>query len=543
MKAYLLYAGRDFDFTAGLPAGHQDLIQDLELATLLRAMATGDKFLYEVSAKVLLASLDDPDAIRYRQRVLADCLARPEVIRQMHAVAVGALQDKRGLWGGYGGSYQNASSNLSGAVRHLEAYVARLRQLRQIADHHAGTFRSEGLTTLFATLQRELDDAYFEEISDHLKQLRFRAGALISAELDRDNSGAGLVLRAPDQARRRWTERLGIGPRTAYSFTISPRDEAGAQILEDLTSRGTNLVANAAAQSADHIGSYFTMLRAELGFYVSCLNLADRLAAKGVPVAVPDPVPSSSLTFSCTDLRDTCLELESPGRVTGNDVQGDGKSLVIITGANSGGKSTFLRSVGVAQLMMQCGLFVTAQSYRANVTHGIFTHFIREEDTGMTSGRLDDELRRMSVIAGQIKPGCLVLFNESFAGTNEREGSEIACQIVRALLDAQMRVFFVTHRFGFADRFRRQHAPATLFLRAERQPDGSRNYKLAVKDPLPTSFGEDLYYRLGGWLEEDKALTLAAAAATPDGELDLSSRVQALASEIAAGPPDPPGTR
>ena len=99
MKAYLLYAGRDFDFTAGLPAGHQDLIQDLELATLLRAMATGDKFLYEVSAKVLLASLDDPDAIRYRQRVLADCLARPEVIRQMHAVAVGALQDKRGLWG------------------------------------------------------------------------------------------------------------------------------------------------------------------------------------------------------------------------------------------------------------------------------------------------------------------------------------------------------------------------------------------------------------------------------------------------------------
>jgi len=542
MKAHLLYPGRDFDFTAGLPAGHQDLIQDLELATLLRAMAAGDKFLAEVSAQVLLASLDDPDAIRYRQRVLADCLARPEVIRQMYAVAAGAVEDKRHLWGAYGGSYQNASSNLSGAVSHLEAYVARLRQLRQIADDHAGTFRSDGLTTLFAALQRDLDDAYLEEISDHLKQLRFRAGVLISAGLDRDNSGTDLVLSAPDQARRRWAERLGIGPRTTYSFTISPRDEAGGQILADLTSRGINLVANAAAQSADHIGSYFTMLRAELGFYVGCLNLADRLAAKGVPVAVPDPVPPSSLTFSCTDLRDTCLELASPGRVTGNDVQGDGKSLVIITGANSGGKSTFLRSVGVAQLMMQCGLSVTAQAYQANVTRGIFTHFIREEDTGMTSGRLDDELRRMGAIAGQITPGCLMLFNESFAGTNEREGSEIASQIVRALLDAQIKVFYVTHRFGFADRFRRQHAPATLFLRAERQPDGSRNYKLTVKDPLPTSFGEDLYYRLGGWLEEDKALTPATAAAAPDGELDLSSRVQ-LASEIAAGSPDQPGTR
>jgi hypothetical protein len=541
MKAYLLHPGRDFDFGAGLPVGHEELIQDLELATLLKAMAAGDKFLAEVAVKILLTSLDDPDVIRYRQRVLADCLAHPEVIRQMYAVAAGALEDKRHLWGGYGGSYQNASSNLSGAVSQLEAYVARLRQLRRIADDRAGTFGSEGLMALFATLQRELDDAYFEEISDHLRQLRFRAGVLISAELDRDNSGTGFVLRAPDQARRRWTERLGIGPRTAYSFTISPRDEAGGQILADLTSRGINLVANAAAQSADHIGSYFTMLRAELGFYVSCLNLADKLAAKGVPVAVPDPAPPSSLTFSCTDLRDTCLELASPGRVTGNDVQGAGKSLVIITGANSGGKSTFLRSVGVAQLMMQCGLFVTAQSYQANVTRGIFTHFIREEDTGMTSGRLDDELKRMSVIAGQITPGCLMLFNESFAGTNEREGSEIACQIVRALLDAQIKVFYVTHRFGFADRFRRQHATATLFLRAERQPDGSRNYKLTVKDPLPTSFGEDLYYRLGGWLEEDKAPTPATDAASLDGELHLSSRVR-QASEIAAVSPEVPET-
>jgi MutS domain V len=503
MKVYLLYQDRDFDFGAGLPAGHEDLMRDLELTTLLRAMAAGDKFLFEVSAQVLLASLHDPEAIRYRQRVLADCLAQPEVIRQMYAVAVGALQDKRQLWY-YGGTYQTPSSNLSGAVGHLEAYVARLRQLREIADADAGKFRSDGMRTLFATLQRELDDEYFEQISFHLKQLRFRAGPLISAELDRDNSLTGLVLRAPGDVTRRWTERLGIGPRSSYSFTLSPRDEAGGRILDDLTSRGINLVANAAAQSADHIGSYFTMLRAELGFYVSCLNLADRLAAKEVPVTTPEPAQPSTLSFTCTDLRDACLELQSQDPVVGNDMQADGKSLVIITGANSGGKSTFLRSVGVAQFMMQCGLFVTARSYRADAIRGIFTHFIREEDPGMTSGRLDDELRRMSVIAGQIGPHCLVLFNESFAGTNEREGSEIGHQVVRALLDAQIKVFFVTHRFEFADRFHRQQARSTLFLRAERRPDGSRTYKLAVREPLPTSFGEDLYDQLGGWLDEDK---------------------------------------
>jgi hypothetical protein len=517
MKAYLLHRDRDFDFTADLRPGHEELIQDLELTTLLQAMAAGDKFLLEVSRKVLLTCLHDAEAIRYRQQVLADCLAQPEVIREMYAVAAGALQDKRRVWG-YGGSYQNPSSNLSGAVSTLEVYVAHLRQLRRIADDHSETVSSAGLRTLFATLHRELDDDYFEEIGDHLRQLRFRAGVLTSAELDRDNSGINFVLRAPGDARRGWKERLGIGSRSSYSFTLAPRDEAGGRILDDLTSRGVNLVANAAAQSADHIGSYFTMLRAELGFYVSCLNLADRLAAKGVPAAVPEPAQPSPPAFSCTDLRDACLELQSQAPVVGNDVQADGKSLIIITGANSGGKSTFLRSVGVAQLMMQCGLFVTAGSYRASMTRGIFTHFIREEDPGMTSGRLDEELRRMSAVADQIGPHCLMLFNESFAGTNEREGSEIGRQVVRALLDAQIKVFFVTHRYGFAEHFHREHAASTLFLRAERQADGRRSYKLAVKPPLPTSFGEDLYYRLGGWLDEDKAVTLDVPSPRKIGE-------------------------
>jgi DNA mismatch repair ATPase MutS len=110
----------------------------------------------------------------------------------------------------------------------------------------------------------------------------------------------------------------------------------------------------------------------------------------------------------------------------------------------------------------------------------------------------------MSAIAARLSPHSLMLFNESFAGTNEREGSEIGYQIVRALLDTQIRVFFVTHRYEFAERFRRQHPATTLFLRAERQPGGQRSYKLAAGDPLPTSFGEDLYYQLGGWLDEDK---------------------------------------
>ena len=171
---------------------------------------------------------------------------------------------------------------------------------------------------------------------------------------------------------------------------------------------------------------------------------------------------------------------------------------MIITGANQGGKSTFLRSIGVAQLMMQCGMFVPAESFSANISDGLFTHYKREEDVSMKSGKFDEELSRMSVIVDHITANSLVLFNESFAATNEREGSEIAKQIVTALLDKRVKVFFVSHLYDFARRFYDEGLPNAIFLRAERQSDGTRTYKLIEGEPLQTSYGEDLYQRIFG---------------------------------------------
>jgi hypothetical protein len=65
----------------------------------------------------------------------------------------------------------------------------------------------------------------------------------------------------------------------------------------------------------------------------------------------------------------------------------------------------------------------------------------------------DVQLRRMSEIADRITPHGLLLCNESFASTNEREGSEIARQVLRAMLDRRIRVVFVTHMYNLAHGF------------------------------------------------------------------------------------------
>jgi DNA mismatch repair ATPase MutS len=207
--------------------------------------------------------------------------------------------------------------------------------------------------------------------------------------------------------------------------------------------------------------------------------------------------------------------------VVGNDVDADGRRVLMVTGANRGGKSTFLRSLGQAQLMMQAGMFVAAHSFRAEAVAGIFTHFKRGEDVSMRGGKLDEELARMSAIVDQLRRGSLVLFNESFASTNEREGSEIARQIVTALLESGVKLVYVTHLFDLAQGLYRTHARDALFLRAQRLADGRRTFRLLPGEPAPTSHGEDLYQRIfgDGCTDQPADAPAAGAAAARAGRL------------------------
>jgi hypothetical protein len=446
----------------------------------------------------VLSSLAAPDAICYRQAILRDCLNQPDVIRQIYQIPIQFMKRKRKhLWGTWG-RHSSPSGILSSARGLLEISVDLLRELKRIGGEHAAEFESPGFGRFFAMTQQELADDYLTVVEAHLKALKFRDGVLLSAELGRGNEGTHYALRQPNPDDRPWLKRLFVPKLTTYSFTLPSRDDHGARALGDLRERGVNRAANAVAQSADHVESFFNALRLELAFYIGCLNLSEQLAQLGEPITFPQPVPANERQHSFTGLYDIALALTMKQKVVGNDVAADGKGMVIITGANQGGKSTFLRSIGLAQLMMQCGMFAPAESFCANVCNGLFTHYKREEDATMESGKLDEELSRMSHIVDAITSNSMVLFNESFAATNEREGSEIARQIVTALLEQRLKIFFVTHLYEFASKLYDNKMENAMFLRAERQAGGRRTFKLIEKEPLPTSYGQDLYQRVFG---------------------------------------------
>ena len=494
MKVFLMYPDRDFDPKQERPSNEADLTQDLELSTLFGAMAQEDEFLFKTARQAVLSSLDAPDTICYRQEILKDCLKNSAIVREIYRIPMEAIENKQHHWMGIFGRYPGGI--LSSAIEMLQMFVGLLKKLRSIADEHAKKFESEGFTRFFAMIQQELGDDYFAVVEKHLKELRFRGGVLLSAELGRGNEGTNYILCKTNHSGQNWVKRVFARKSPVYSFTLHPRDDHGARALGELRDRGLNLVANAVAQSADHIDSFLNALRLELAFYIGCLNLSEQLAQLGEPITFSQPAPADERRHSFTGLYDVSLALTMKQKVISNDVNADGKELAMITGANQGGKSTFLRSIGLAQLMMQCGMFVPAETFSANVCGGLFTHYKREEDTSMKSGKLDEELSRMSVIVDNITPNSLMLFNESFAATNEREGSEIAKQITCALLEKRIKVFFVTHQYKYAHGFYDKKMENAIFLRAERKADGGRTYKVIEGEPLQTSYGKDVYHKV-----------------------------------------------
>ncbi len=498
MKVRLLHPESDLDLAAPLPPASDDLVKDLGLDHVFAAMGGGDRFLLEVSRRVVLARVDDPAVIRWRQDALDDCARLPGMARDLYSVALGAIERQRKVWGW---SSTFAESVVRRAVETLELLIVSMRQIREVARANAGQVQSEAFRRLFAQIEAELDDAFLAEVEGHIKRLGGRDEVNVTASLGAATRSTGFVLTRRTRPRA-WRERLGLPEQDVYVYEIAPRDEAGSHALGELRDRGLALAADAIARSSDHVVSFFTQVRDELAFYLGCLNLAAAVAGTGAPLVRPQALEPGSDVLEADGLYDLALRLVSQGDVVGNDLACQGVRLLVVTGANRGGKSTFLRSVGTAQVLMQAGMPVAARRFRADVRPGVLTHFRREEDATLDHGKLDEELGRMSILVDRVAPAALVLMNESFASTNEREGSEIGRGVIEGLLDAGAAVALVTHLYDLANGLAAAGRSDAWFLRAERLADGRRSFRVVDGEPLPTSHGQDLYASVFGPVAE-----------------------------------------
>lgn len=498
MQVRLMFDDRIYVPADAPEFGADDLLVDLQLEDLLLTMAGRDRLLYQLARDVITHPQTDAGTIIYRQRVLQDCIDRPEATAELYALCTEALKTERSVYIGF--VRENPRAILSRARTVLTQLVPYLQKLAGFAQREYPSVRSAGLKTLYSGLIEDLDEQFFTECQDHLHRLAFRDGVIIGRRLGPGNEGVDDLLHPPEKVPL--AERIGLPSRSALTYQIPARDEAGANELAAIQGRGLNQIANATAQAADFLRGFFETLQREIGFYLGCVRLHRRLTALGQPTCMPTLLDDDDDLVAGSELYDPHLPLAGERSVIRNDVPSGARTGIVITGANSGGKSTLLRAIGCAQLMAQAGMFVPARSWSIRVATTVLTHFAREEDSDMVGGRFFDELKRLSEIIGHMQPGGWILMNETFAGTNEAEAADLGTDLIGALRERGVPVILVTHNYDLAGRLVEQD-PSLLSLRAERLESGQRTFRLLPNEPLPTSFGRDIYDRLAPWPYDD----------------------------------------
>jgi len=495
MNVNLLFRDVIHRTSMSTPWNSRELEKDLDLEIIYNAMAGKDAYVFDVCRKTILNSLTDRDTIVYRQDVLKDAFDNQGLIREIYSTIVKAGTEARKQY--FWISRSNPVSVLHESISMLKIYFSALERIRELGREALPSLHSEGFRQLFGMIIHEFSQEYIGVVSGHLESLRFPRGIYVRGALGMGNSLTGYTLVVPDVRPNKIFDRITHLREPHYTYVIPDRDESGAEALAEMRTKSIWKTAETVGESAEKVLAFMDSMKEEIAFYLGCLNLWNELKTMGATVSFPVPEKDAKSGIGYEGIYDMALSLRTKRTAVGNSLNTQHDSIIFITGANKGGKSTLLRAIGQAQLMMQCGMFVAAESFNTYIAGCICTHFKREEDSSMAMGKFDEEISRMSAIVDHIATGGRLLLNESFSSTNVREGSEVAMQIINALLDRGIKIIFVTHFNELAEAYI-GNAYRSLFLRAERLENGKRTFKILQADPIPTSFGYDIFLKVFG---------------------------------------------
>jgi len=218
----------------------------------------------------------------------------------------------------------------------------------------------------------------------------------------------------------------------------------------------------------------FCSLKTEAEFYIRFTELIKRIERLGLKFCKPLIVKESEDNTKIDGLYDLTLALQriKDGKydlfkeVVCNDLKFDDEGqFFVLTGPNKGGKTTFIRSVGIAQVLLQAGCFVPASRAQMSIVDAIHTHFPEEEALGIDKGRLGKEAERISVIINNSTSKSLVLLNETFSSTREVDGYYLGRDVLKILMKLRCKGIYVTHFGELAD---------DIDALNEEVPDGSK---------------------------------------------------------------------
>ncbi|HEY3110549.1 MAG TPA: DNA mismatch repair protein MutS [Chloroflexota bacterium] len=468
----------------------------------------------------LLRPLTARGKIELRQRIIAELIASAP-LREGLARLLPAFADLERLTERTRRHRAGADDlRALGKERRLMAYYARDAERLLPEPGADGLVRPDASPALAEAHRRVREAAAWQ--ASYLADLRRQRG-LERARIDR-TSTQGLFIKVPANTRvpADWLRRGGLQKVERYSTPALEQHAVELAEAETQLAECERLAVDELRAKAASVAPEARDLARNLAAADTLLSLA-RVAMDRGWVA---PTIEESAALEIVAGRHPVLESRGPfqpndARLVG---RGDADQLVILTGPNMAGKSTWMRQIALIALLAQVGSYVPAERARIGLVDAIFTRIGAVDDLAGGRSTFMVEMAETAAVLAGATDRSLILLDEIGRGTSTHDGMAIAWAVVEHLAAGPVRprAVVATHYHELAAV--QQGLPQVALLRAavEEGPDGVSFPHRIEPGAADRSFG----------------IEVARLAGLPDTVLararQVADAVEPLTAEIAA---------
>lgn len=492
------------DPTRGLSQGEEpDYFADLYLDQVVAAITAGREA-YDLKP-FFHTPLTDPDMIEYRHEVLHD-LQNEDVYAHVRAFAASMRQMRKELEQARKLHYKQQREAWSrDAVETYCRGVQRLaddladgdvhsRGMRAVRDHVAGYVASNAFRTLTEEAQRVEVGLASVRYSLTIRGARVKVG-----RYDGEEDYSAEIARTFEKFRQGDVKDYRV--KTSDSVDMNHVEAQVVELVARLFPNEFGALARFCERYHDYVDDTIAAFDREVQFYVSYLEYVRGLGDAGLRFCYPKVTRESKEVYAREAFDIALANKLAGGRtpVVCNDFGlTDPERVIVVSGPNQGGKTTFARMFGQLHHLASIGLLVPGSEARLYLFDGLFTHFEREEDITNLSGKLEDDLLRVHEVLDQATGDSVVVMNESFTSTTLNDALLLGQAVLEQMIDLDLLCVYVT----FVDELSTlsdttvsmtsmvvPDDPATRTFKVVRRPADGLAYAAAIAEKYGLSYG------------------------------------------------------